>query len=343
MVLFKQDEEEIVMKNIKKLIAVLFATSLLFAGCGGKTEKKSGTTKGVKWPTKNVTVTIPYKAGGDTDLYCRLLCKKLGEKFKQNFVVVNMPGGGAMIAAKTVMSYKPDGYNMLFTHTGAALIAEATKFAKFSYTDDFTDVATAVEDKTYVALVKKSSGMKNLKDFIAYAKANPGKLRYAITYGSDNAYVLARMEETMGIKLNALDVGVGSANRMAAFIGNQADVLVVNYINARDYVEKGDFIPLGLCADKRVEGLDKIPTFKEQGYDIILTKKYEFRFPKGADKAIVDKLSSAVEGITKNPEFKKSLAKYYAAPYYRNAEQTAKEDKAEVAICSKYFDKQPKK
>lgn len=328
------------MLSIKKMMLIAMAACLTVAGCGGnKSASNGGAKKDIKWPTKNVTITIPYKAGGDTDLYCRLIAKKLSDKFKQNFVVVNMPGGGAMIAAKTVMGAKPDGYNLLFTHTGAALIAEATGFANFSYTDDFTDVCTAVQDKTYVALVKKDMGVKNLKEFIAYAKANPGKLRYAVTHNSDNEYVLAKMEKLMGIKLNPLDVGVGSAARMAAFIGNQADVLVVNYINARDYVEKGDFIPLGLCAENRVKGagIENVPTFKEQGYDIILTKKYELRFPKGADKAMVDKLSAAVEEITKDPEFKEKLASYYAEPYYRNAEQTAKEDKAELAEYKKYF------
>lgn len=238
------------------------------------------------------------------------------------------------------MAAKPDGNTILFTHTGAALIAEATKFADFSYTDDFTDVCTVVQDNTYVALVKKSSGIKDLKDFIAKAKANPGKLRYAITYGSDNAYVLACMEEMMGIKMNALDVGVGSADRIAAFMGDQVDMVVVNYINVRDYVEKGDFVPLAVCSENRVAGMDKIPTFKEQGYDIQLAKKYELRFPKGADQALVAKLSAACEEITKDPEFKEKLAKYYATPYFRNAEQTIKEDKADVANYKKYFEKQ---
>lgn len=324
------------MLSIKKIMPFMMVACLTLTGCGNKTVNND---KNIKWPTKNVTITIPYKAGGDTDLYGRLIAQKLTDKFKQNFVIVNMPGGGAMIAAKTVMAAKPDGYNLLFTHTGAALIAEASNFAKFSYTDDFTDVATAVQDTTYVALVKKSSGFKNLQDFITYAKANPGKLRYAVTYGSDNEYVLAKMEELMGIKLNPLDVGVGSAARMAAFIGDQADVLVVNYINARDYVEKGDFIPLGICAEKRVAGMDNIPTFKEQGYDIILTKKYELRFPKGTNKAIVDKLDNAIKEITQDPEFKDKLAKYYATPYYRNAEQTAMEDKKDITEYKKYFEK----
>lgn len=329
-------------KQLKGIMLALLATALL-VGCGGgatKTGNKAAAKKDVKWPTKQINVIVPVKAGGDTDLYCRLLCKKLSDKFKQTFVVTNMPGGGALIGAKTVMAAKPDGNTIFFYHTGAVLIAEATKFADFSYSDDFTDVCTVVKDNTYVALVKKSSGIKNLKDFIAKAKANPGKLRYAITYGSDNAYVLACMEELMGIKLNALDVGVGAADRLAAFMGDQVDVVVVNYINVRDYVEKGDYIPLGVCSEKRLTGMEKIPTFKEQGYDIQLAKKYELRFPKGTDQAIVSKLSAACEEVTKDPEFEKKLATYYATPYFRNAEQTIKEDKADVANYKKYFEKQ---
>lgn len=112
-------------------------------------------SKDVKWPTKAVTVTLPYKAGGDTDVYCRLMSKRLSDKFKQNFVVVNMTGGSGIVAAKTIMAAKPDGYNILFNHSGASLVQEATGVADFSYTDNFTNVATVVRDDTYVLVAKK--------------------------------------------------------------------------------------------------------------------------------------------------------------------------------------------
>lgn len=322
------------MKGLKKIFTGIMLGAVLFTGCG-KAEEKTANGE-VNWPTKDVTVTLPYNAGGDTDLYCRLMSKKLGDKFGQNFVVVNMIGGSGIVAAKTIMAAKPDGYNILFNHTGASLVQEATKTADFSYTDDFTNVATVAQDNTYVLVCKKDK-WTNLEDMIADAKANPGKLRYSQVFGSVTHYVCSMIEKTMGIELNKLDVGTGTAERLAAFMGNQVDLIAVNYINVRDYVEKGDFIVLGVCSEERNPGMEKFPTLKEQGYDIVSSKNYEVKFPKGTDSAIVEKLSSAIKEITEDPEFKEQLAKYYAIPYYRDAETMSKEDKEEVARLVEYF------
>lgn len=327
---------------LKKMGMMVLAMSVL-AGCGGKAAAPAGGAaqggKDVKWPTKPVTVTLPYNAGGDTDTYCRLMAKKLGEKFKQNFVVVNMTGGGGIVAAKTLMAAKPDGYNILFNHTGASLVQEATGVADFSYTDNFDNVATIAQDNSYVVCVKKSSGWKDTKEFIAYCKANPGKVRFSNVYGSINHYVSSQMEATMGIKMDLLDVGTGAAERLAAFMGNQVDVYAANYLNVRDYVEKGDFIVLGVCAPKPVPGMEKFKTFTDQGYKIVVSKNYEVKFPKGVNPAIGDKLAAAIKEIDNDADFKATLAKYYAQPNFRDAATMSKEDKAEVEALKKYFKK----
>lgn len=324
--------------TVLKKMGMLMLSAAMIAGCAKGGAPAGGAKGGAdKWPAKAVTVTLPYNAGGDTDTYCRLLAKKLGDKFKQNFVVVNMTGGSGIVAAKTIMAAKPDGYNILFNHTGASLVQEATGVADFSYTDSFTNVATLCQDNSYVVCVKKSSGWKDLKEFIAYCKANPGKVRFSNVHGSINHYVGAQMEQSMGIQMNKLDVGTGTAERLAAFMGNQVDVYAANFLNVADYVEKGDFVVLGVCSEKKVPGMEKFKTFKEQGFNVICSKNYEVKFPKGVDPAIVAKLSKAVEEITKDPETKTTLAKYYAEPHFRDAATMNKEDKEEVVSLKKYF------
>lgn len=319
---------------MKKILSCLMLAGLFLTGC--KKEVGNQAQGDVKWPTKAVTVTLPYNAGGDTDTYARLMSRKLEEKFGQPFVIVNMTGGSGIVAAKTIMAAKPDGYNILFNHTGASLVQEATKTADFSYTDDFTNVATIAQDNTYV-LVAKSNKWKNLEEMITEAKANPEKVRYSQVFGSVTHYVASKIESTMGIELNKLDVGVGAAERLAAFMGDQIDLLAVNYINIKDYVEKGDFTILGVCAEERNPGMENFPTFKEQGYDIVSSKNYEIKFPKGTDSAIVRKLSTAIKEVSEENDFKEQLAKYYAIPFYRDAETTSKEDKEEVERLREYF------
>lgn len=315
---------------MKKLLVSLIL-GVLFLFSYGKSEAAE-----VKWPTKTVTVTLPYNAGGDTDIYCRLMSQKLGEKFGKTFVVVNMTGGSGIVAAKTIMAAKPDGYNILFNHTGASLVQEATGVADFSYVEDFTNVATVAQDNTYVLIAKKTK-WSNLSEMIEYAKANPEQVRYSQVYGSVTHYVCSKMENTMGVKFNKLDVGTGAAERLAAFMGDQVDLLAVNYINIKDYVEKGDFVVLGVFAESRNPGMEEFPTMKEQGFDVVSSKNYEIKFPKGTDQKIVDKLSAAIKEVAEDPEFAEQLKKYYAIPYYRNQETMHKEDKEEVDRLKEYF------
>ncbi|NPV45070.1 MAG: tripartite tricarboxylate transporter substrate binding protein [Firmicutes bacterium] len=297
----------------------------------GTTNQSASTMSDTKWPEKTVTITVPYNAGGDTDIYARLVAKELEKKFEKPFIVVNMPGGSGVIAAKHVMSQAPDGYNILFNHT-ASLVQEVTGVADFSYTHDFENAGTVVLDATYTLVCRKDSGWKNLEEMIAYAKANPGKVTYSQVYGSSTHLVSVQMERTMGIELNKIDVGSSAADRTAAFMGKQVDLLVANYGNIKDYIEKGDFIALGICAPERVPSIPDIPTFIEQGYDVTSRKLYEMKFPKGTDKAIVDKLTKALEEITSDPQFKASVEKFHAQAFYRSPEQTSREDLAEIKM-----------
>ncbi|PKL24612.1 MAG: tripartite tricarboxylate transporter substrate binding protein [Spirochaetae bacterium HGW-Spirochaetae-3] len=304
------------------------ACALALAACGNS-EKPAAKTAEAAWPAKTVTVTLPYNAGGDTDIYARLTARFLGEKFGETFVVVNMPGGSGVVAAKYVMAQAPDGYNVLFNHT-ASLVQEVTGIADFSYTNGFANVGTVAMDQTYTLVCRKDSGWKSLEDMIAYAKANPEKVTYSQVFGSATHLVSVQMEESMGIKLKKIDVGSAAADRTAAFMGKQVDLLVANYVNLKDYIENGDFIALGICASERNPAIPSIPTFIEQGYSVLNRKLYEMKFPKGTDPAIVAKLTDALKEISAKPEFQAELVKFFAQPYYRSPEQTGKEDLAEI-------------
>jgi len=309
----------------------LIISSLVVCSTGDAASKAS-------WPQKTVTITLPYNAGGDTDIYARLVAKRLSEKFGKNFIVVNMPGGSGVIASKFIMAQKPDGYNILFNHT-ASLVQEVTGVADFSYTNDFKNAGTVALDSTFTLVCRKNSGWKNLEDMIAHAKANPGKVTYSQVYGSATHLVSSQMERTMGIRMNKIDVGSAAADRTVAFLGGQVDLLVANYVNIKDYIEKGDFIPLGICAEKPVPSIPGIKTFIQQGYEVTNRKLYEMKFPKGTDDAIVKTLAAALKEITSDESFGKEIEKFHAQAFYRSPEQTGKEDLAEIeeikAIMSK--------
>ena len=299
----------------------------------------AGSSFAADWPTGTVNVVLPYGAGGDTDTYCRQLFQRVSKITGQTFVVINQQGGSGIVAAMDVMNKKNDGYTLLFNHTGAALVQEATGMVDFSYTKDFENCCTVAIDETYslVAISPEgeyksySKGWKTLADMIAYAKENPGKVRYSTVFGSTTEYVGTMLERQAGVEFDNINVGTSGGERMAAMLGGQVDILAANYMQVKDYIEKGDLVCLAVMSKQRVPGID-YPTFAELGYDKVVTaKKYEIKFPKGTDKAIVDKLAGICREIVLNDaSYADVLRVYFAQPLYRDAEQMNKEDPEEV-------------
>ncbi|MEQ2400726.1 tripartite tricarboxylate transporter substrate binding protein [Peptoniphilus hominis (ex Hitch et al. 2025)] len=325
-------------KKFSTILTLVALTCVLLVGCSSDKGKDTASSEeGVNWPTDTVTVVVPYGAGGDTDTYARQMALQLQKELNQNFVVVNTTGAAGVVGASSVLDAKPDGNTMLFNHTGAALAQEAANANEFSFLDDFETVATVAEDDTYTLLAKKGSKWDSLDKMIAWAKENPGKLRYSSTYYGATHAVATQMEKTMGIELDKIDVGSSTSERLTSFIQDQCDIIVVNFMNVADYVEKGDFVVLGVCSDERLKGLEEFPTLKEQGYDVVMPKIYEVRFPKGTDQAIVDKLSESIKKVTESEEFKSTLEKYYAKSIYRDGKTSIEEDKLEVQRLKDLF------
>ena len=314
------------MKKVSALVAVMVVVL-------------SGAALAADWPAKTVNVVLPYGAGGDTDTYCRQLFQRVSKVTGQTFVVINLQGGSGIVAAMDVQNKPNDGYTLLFNHTGAALVQEATGMVDFSYTKDFENVCTVAIDETYslVAIApdgeykQYSKGWKTLDDMLKYAKENPGKVRYSTVFGSTTEYVGTMLERQAGVEFDNINVGTSGGERMAAMLGGQVDILAANYMQVKDYIEKGDLVCLAVMSKQRVPGID-YPTFTELGYDKVVTaKKYEVKFPKGTDKAIVDKLAGICREIVLNdPSYAEVLKVYYAQPLYRDAEQMNKEDPEEV-------------
>ena len=321
------------MKRILALVLVALMALATLTACSGAANTEGGSD----WPKGTVTVVVPYSAGGDTDTYCRALCAQLTKDLGANFVVVNTTGGSGVVASTSVLDAKADGYTILFHHSGVMLTQEAVGSNQFSFLNDFEVCATVARDDTYMLIVKKDAEYQTLAAFIDYCKAHPGEMKYSITFNGATHAVATLMEQTMGIELNCIDVGSSAADRLTAFMQGSCDCLVINYMNVKDYIENGDFIVLGVCAEERPAGMENFPTMKEQGYDVVQSKLYEVRFPKGTDAAIVEKLSKAIEQVTGTEEFKATLDKYFAQPYYRDGATTVKEDGAEVELLKKLF------
>ena len=134
-------------------------------------------SRAADWPNRRVTIIVPYAAGGLSDLLARLCGQILSEKFGQPFIVENRPGGGGIVAALTVANAAPDGYTLLLSPPGPIIVVPMIETVTYDL-DRFAPIST-VEHAPLLLVIKSSLPAKTLADFIAYAKANPGKLNYS--------------------------------------------------------------------------------------------------------------------------------------------------------------------
>ncbi|KOA18445.1 tripartite tricarboxylate transporter family receptor [Clostridium homopropionicum DSM 5847] len=318
------------MKNkVIKLIAMGISLAVMtgaFIGCSKNQAAKNNNsgaeskTSSSNWPTKPIQIIVPFNAGGDTDFHARTYAKYLEPILGQSVVVVNVNGSNGSAGTIQVRDSKPDGYTALFFHDSMLMnkVVGVTDFAH-----EALDVAaTGIMDNSYILAVNAKSPYKTLDDLVKAAKANPGKLKYASSIGGYTYYVGAQLEKVAGVSFNKVDAGGGS-DRNAALLANKIDTNVNPYGVMKPYIDSGDFRVLAVFSEKRSELFPNVPTAIEQGYNIIARRAYFLSFPKGTDASIIEKMSKAMEEVSKKPEYAKDIAKAYAVePAFLNTKDT---------------------
>ena len=306
----------------KKLLALGLAgtmAAMCFAGCGSSASSSAPASSAgsaaqqgsgeTNWPERGISLVVPFAAGGDTDYYARLYAKYLEEELGQTVTVVNTEGSGGTVGAQTVADAEPDGYTILFYHTGNLY---ANKMLGVSELDQnsFEIACIGEVDDTNTLCVRSSLGIDNAEDFIEAAKAEPDKYSCAVTISGLSYYTLCQLEDASGMSLNPVDAG-GASAMIPALLGNQVDAGINSYGVFKQYVEDGSIIPLLTYGEERSEYFPDVPTAKELGYDCSAARAYFFGLPKGTDSAIAQKLSDAVEKIQENEEYTTNVSETY--------------------------------
>ena len=284
---------------LKKMLCAGLAVALLVAvtGCGGSKDKGSVGTK-AKWP-KNVEVVVPYGAGGDTDFNARLLSQKLSKKLGTNIVVSNIKGYGGATGSRKVKEGKKDGSILLFNHTGF-VENKASKASDFGF-DDFSFASIVGLNPGNVIVVNKKLGVNSLADLKAYTEQHPDELKIAVQTGA-TSYVIASQLVKQGFKLKMVDAGA-AASRLTALLGGHVDVIFSPYGGVKDYIAKGEMVPLAMDGENDLVVPDKninVKTIKHQGFDAYVPFYYFVAFPKGTDQALIDSFNAAAKDIIEN-------------------------------------------
>jgi tripartite-type tricarboxylate transporter receptor subunit TctC len=266
------------------------------------------------WPTKPVRIVVPFGPGGPADVYARIIGQQLTEVFKQQFVIDNKPGAGAVIGTDIVAKAAPDGYTLLMmsnTHT-----TNETLLANKPYTlmKDLTPVAP-VNSSDLVMVVHPSVPAKTLQEFIAVAKKEPGKLSYASS-GPGTPYHMAGELFKAMTGTDILHVPHKSSGEARNDVmGGHVQMMFDAVTTMKGSVEAGHVRALGTTGDKRSTILPDVPTVAEAGvpgYEATIW--LGIMAPTGTPKEIVDRLNAEIAKAVAKPAIREAWAKQGALP-----------------------------
>ena len=252
---------------------------------------------GVVWgaeefPARSITIINAYPPGAATDLTARIPAPKLSELLGQSVVVVNKTGGGGAIGIKYVATSKPDGYTLLVSPIGLVCIPLITPNIGFQ-TKDFAPISRATRT-SYVIVVKSTSPWKSLKELVAYAKDNPGKLKYSSSGPGGTPHLAGELTKLVtGIDITHVPMG-GTAPAVVGLLGGHVDLTFASSTTVRKHIQAGTLRGLAIMDVKRDDGLPDVPSAREEGYpQIQVIAWYGFSVPQKTPSAVVDKLADA--------------------------------------------------
>ncbi len=266
------------------------------------------------YPNKPIRIVVPYPAGGGIDILSRVIGQRLSQRFNQSVVVENKPGAGTIVAAEAVARAAADGYTLLIT-TDATMSVNPYLYAKLPYdpVKDFAPVTQLVFlNQLLVANAALPAG--NLKELVAYAKANPGKLNYA-SYGIGSQPHLA-----MEIFKNQAGVDIvhvpykGIPQAVPAAIAGEVQLTFSGAASTQAHIKAGRLKALAIGGSARLALLPEVPTFAESGFpDVPANAWFGLFAPAGTPREVITLLHAEVTRLFKDPEFvqKEVAAKGY--------------------------------
>ncbi len=269
------------------------------------------------FPTRPVSVYCAFPAGGPTDQIFRALADSAGKVLNQPVVVENKPGAGGTLAALSMRKDRPTGYTLAQMPMGMFRIPHMQKTQTFDPIADFTYVI-CLTGYIFGLVVPGDSQFQTLKDYVAYAKANPGKLSYGSTgVGTSPHLAVEEFAALAGIELNHVPFK-GSADLMQGVLGGHV-MSASDSTGWAPHVESGRLRLLVTYGSKRTSRWPKVPTLQELGYDVVADSPYGLAGPKGMEPAVVKTLHDAFKAALDDPKSQEMLERFDQPVIYMNS------------------------
>jgi tripartite-type tricarboxylate transporter receptor subunit TctC len=259
------------------------------------------------YPTRSVRIVVGYAAGGGTDLVARLMGQWLSERLGQQFVIENRTGAATNIGTEAVARAPADGYTLLLAHTANAINATLYEKLSFNFIRDIAPVAGIMRVPN-VMVVNLSLPAKTVRDFIAYAKANPGKINMASGGAGGPDHMSGELFKAM-TGVNMIHVPYrGLSPALSDLLGGQVQVVFSSLPAAIEYIRAGKLRALAVTTATRFEGAPDIPTMGDvvPGYEA--SQWYGVGVPRNTPAAIIEKLNKEINAGLADPKLKAQLA-----------------------------------
>jgi tripartite-type tricarboxylate transporter receptor subunit TctC len=266
------------------------------------------------WPAKTITMVVPFPPGGPTDLVARVLAQKVGEQLGKTIVVDNRAGANGNIGNQIVARAPADGYTILYNTSSITLSPSLYKNLSYNVEKDLTPVALTA-NVPLALVVNPQVPANNVKEFIAYARAHPGKLSYG-SAGNGNVTHLGAFQFAQANGIDAVHVPFkGSAPADVALVGGEIQFLTDTINSVMPFIRDKRLKLLAVTSAKRMSLFPDVPTLAESGMHGFEVGAWQgVMVPAGTPKAVVDRLNAEINKALKNPDVKAKLAAQGAEP-----------------------------
>jgi tripartite-type tricarboxylate transporter receptor subunit TctC len=276
--------------------------------------------EGDAYPTKPIKFVVPYPPGGTTDLLARLMSTWLTERLKQSVIVENKSGGGNNIGTEYAIKSPPDGYTIFLVNPANAINATLYKNLSFNFLNDMAPVAGIIRVPN-VLTVRKDFPAKNIQEFIAYAKQNPGKVNMASSGSGTSVHLSGELFKSMtGIDMKHIPYkGAGPAT--SDLLGGQVDLIFDNMPSMIGHIRGGSVRALGVTSAQRSPALPDVPAIQEvvPGYEA--SAWFGIGAPKGTPAYAINRLNREVQAALSDPGMREKLEKLGGVPIPGTPEQ----------------------
>jgi tripartite-type tricarboxylate transporter receptor subunit TctC len=272
------------------------------------------------YPNHPVRWVVPYAAGGATDVLSRLICQRLQDRLGQPFIVENKPGAGASLGTQTVINSPADGYTLLLTSTANAINASFDPTLPFDFAKGIVPVA-GIARIPLVLVVNNDLPVHTLAEFIAYAKANPGKLSIASSGVGTSLHLSGELFKAMaGIDFTHVPYR-GSAPGLTDVMSGQIQGMFDNVTSSFELVRSGKLRALGVTTKERSETMPEVPPISEVLTGFETSSFYGVGAPRATPREIVDLLNKEINAALADPDVRRRLGDLGAIPIAGDAGQ----------------------